>query len=82
MSEPIIGFLSTSKSNFRDQGLIFGWVKLRESQTLVWSGAGKTLNTKTPKFWYILYIPTLAKVQELKIAEAEDKILVYIVSKI
>ena len=33
-------------------------------------------------FWYILYIPRWAKVQELKIAKAEDKILMYTVSKI
>ena len=57
-------------------------MKLRESQTLVWPRARKTLNTKTAKFWYIRYIPRLAKVQELKIAEAEDKILMYTVSKI
>ena len=52
------------------------------SNPLVWPRARKTLNTKTAKFWYIRYIPRLAKVQELKIAEAEDKILMYIVSKI
>ena len=57
-------------------------MKLWESQTLVWPRARKTLNTKTAKFWYILYIPILAKVQELKIAEAEDKIFLYTVSKI
>ena len=57
-------------------------MKLRESQTLVWPRARKTLNTKTAKFWYIRYIPRLAKVQELKIAEAEYKILMYTVSKI
>ena len=33
------------------------------------------------KFWYILYILRLTKDQELKIAEGEDKILMYIVSK-
>ena len=33
-------------------------------------------------FWYIRYIPILEKVQDLKIAETEDKILMYIVSKI
>ena len=43
---------------------------------------GKTLNTKTAKFWYIRYILRLAKDQELKIVEAEDKILIYIVSEI
>ena len=57
-------------------------MKLQESQTLVWPGARKTLNTKTAKFCYILYIPILEKVQELKIVEAEDKILIYTVSKI
>ena len=60
----------------------FGWVKLRESQTLVWPRARKTLNTKTAKFWYFRYIQILAKDQELKIAETNDKMLVYIVSKI
>ena len=33
-------------------------------------------------FWYIRYILRLAKDQELKIAEAEDKILIYTVSEI
>ena len=33
-------------------------------------------------FWYIRYIPRLTKVQELKIVEAEDEILMYTVSKI
>ena len=56
-------------------------MKLRESQTLVWPRARKTLNTKIAKFWFIRYIPRLAKAQELKIAEAKDKILIYIVSK-
>ena len=58
----------------------FGWVKLRESQTLVWPRSRKTLNTKTAKFWYILYSLRLAKDQELKISEAEYKILIYTVS--
>ena len=57
-------------------------MKLQESQTLVWPWARKTLNTKTTKFWYIRYILRLAKAQELKIAEVEDKILIYTVSKI
>ena len=57
-------------------------MKLWESQTLVWPQARKTLNTKTDKFWYILYIPGLAKFQEIKIANTEDKILMYAVSKI
>ena len=47
----------------------FGWVKLRESQILVWPSSGKTLNTKTAKFWYIHYILRLEKAQELKIVE-------------
>ena len=57
-------------------------MKIQKSQTLVWPRARKTLNTKTAKFWYFRYIPILAKAQELKIAEAEDKILMYTVSKI
>ena len=57
-------------------------MKLQESQTLVWPRARKTLNTKTGKFWYIRYILILAKVKELKIIEAEAKILMYILSKI
>ena len=57
-------------------------MKLWESQTLVWSRSGKTLNTKTAKFWYIHYILRLEKDQELKILEVEDKILIYTVSKI
>ena len=56
-------------------------MKLQESQTLVWPRAIKTLNTKTAKFWYIIYIPRLAKDKELKISEAEYKILMYTVSK-
>ena len=56
-------------------------MKLQESQTLVWLGARKTLNTKTAKFWYILYIPILEKIQELKIVETEDTIMIYTVSK-
>ena len=56
-------------------------MKLWEIQTLVWPQARKTLNTKTAKFWYIHYIPRF-KVQELKIAEAEDKIFIYTVSKL
>ena len=59
----------------------FGWVKLWKSQTLVWPRSGKTLNTKTAKFWYIPYILRLAKDQELKIVEAEYKILINILSK-
>ena len=34
------------------------------------------------KFWYIRYILRLEKFQELKISKAEDKILLYTVSKI
>ena len=61
---------------------IFGWVKLRESQNLVWPWARKTLNTKTTKFWYIHYILRLAKDHERKIAKAEYEIVIYTVSKI
>ena len=43
----------------------FGWVKLWKSQTLVWPRARETLKNKTAKFWYSLYIPRLAKFQEL-----------------
>ena len=57
-------------------------MKLQESQTLVWPRARKTLNTKTAKFWYIRYVLWLEKVQEMEIAETEDKILMYTVSKI
>ena len=57
-------------------------MKLRESQTLFWPQAGKYLNTKTDKFWYICYISILEKVKVLKLLEAEYKILIYIVSKI
>ena len=57
-------------------------MKLRESQTLVWPRSGKTLNTKTTKFWYIHYILRLEKDQELKIAETEYTIWIYTVSKI
>ena len=47
---------------------IFGWVKLLESQTLVWPRAEKTLNTKNDKFWYIHYISRWDKERELQIA--------------
>ena len=57
-------------------------MKLWESQTLVLPRAGKTLNTKTTKFWYIRYILRLEKAQELKIAKAKYKILIYTVSKL
>ena len=57
-------------------------MKLQESQTLVSPRARKTLNTKTAKFWYIRYILILAMVQEMKIANTEDKILMYTVSKL
>ena len=56
-------------------------MKLQESQTLFWPRPGKTLNAKTTKFWYSRYIPSLAKSQKLKIAGAEDKILMNTVSK-
>ena len=57
-------------------------MKLQESQTLVSPQAGNTLNAKTDKFWYIRYIQRLEKVQERKIVEAKDKILIYTVSEI
>ena len=57
-------------------------MKLWESQTLVLPWAGKTLNTKTNKFWYIRYISILEKAQEVTIAEVKDKIMMYTVSKI
>ena len=57
-------------------------MKLWESQTLVWPRARKTLNTKTTKFWYILYILILEKDKELKIAKYEHKIIIYTISKI
>ena len=57
-------------------------MKLQESQTLVSPGARKTLNTKTAKFWYFRYIQILEKVQELKIVETDDKILMNTVSTI
>ena len=58
-------------------------MKLQESQTLVWpQSEKKTLNTKNAKFWYIRYILILEKYQELKTSRAEDKILIYTVSKI
>ena len=61
---------------------IFGWVELRESQTLVWPRDRKTLNTKTTNFWYIHYIPILEKFKVLKILETEYIILINTVSKI
>ena len=57
-------------------------MKLRESQTLVWPRARKTLNTKTDKFFYSRYIPKLEKDPKLKIAEDKEKIFIYIVSNI
>ena len=57
-------------------------MKLRESQTLVWPRARKTLNIKTAKFWYIRYILILVKGQEIKNFQTEYKIFIYIVSKI
>ena len=47
---------------------IFGWVKLKKSQTLVWPRARKTLNTKTDTFWYIRYISKLEKDKEMKLS--------------
>ena len=57
-------------------------MKLWESQTLVWPQAGKTLNAKIDKVWYIRYILGLEKDQELKNSYVDDKILMYILSKI
>ena len=54
----------------------------KKSQTLVLPRARKTLKTKTANFWYVRYIQRLVKDQELKIEEAEDKILIYTMSKI
>ena len=83
LSEPSIGLFSSSKSKFRDldQEIWLGETlgKSNPSLTPIWK---KTLNTKTNTFWYILYILRLVKAQELKIAEDEDKILTYTVSKI
>ena len=82
MSELSIGLIPSSKPKFIDLDQVFVCVKHRESQTLVLPRARKTLNTKTATFWYIRYIPILAKAMELKIVEDEYKILMYTVSKI
>ena len=82
LSEPRIGFLSSSKLNFRDLDQYFWLGETLGKSNLVWPWTRKTINTKNATFWYIHYILRLAKVQELKIVEAEDKILMYIVSKI
>ena len=69
MSEPSIGFISSSKSKFRDldQDFWLGETPGKSNPSLTLSQK-KTLNTKTAKFWYIRYILILEKVQELKIA--------------
>ena len=82
MSEPEIGFLSSSKSKFRDLGQDFWLGETPGKSNPSLTRAGKTPNTKTDKFWYIRYISRLAKAQELKIVEAKDKIPIYIFSKI
>ena len=81
LSEPSIGFLSSSKSKFRDLDQYF-WLgetlgKSNPSLTL----ARKTLSTKTDKFWYTRYIPILEMDQGLKMVGDEYKIFMYTVSK-
>ena len=82
LSETSIGFFSHQNLSLETWIKKFGWVKLQESQTLVWPQARKSLNTKTAKFCYIRYILRLEKDQELKILGAEAKILMKTVSKI
>ena len=83
MSDTRIGFLSSSKTNFRDpdQEIWLGETPENSNPSLtpIWK---KTLNTKTAKFWYIHYILRLEKDQELKIVEEKCKIFIYTVSKI
>ena len=81
LSETSILFFSSSKLKFRDLDQEIWWVKLWESQTLVWPLARKTLSIKTTKFWYIRYILRLAKDQGIKIVGAENQILLYTMSK-
>ena len=73
LSEPGIGFVSSSKSNFRDldQEIWLGETLGKSNPSL--TSARKTLSTKTDKFWYILYIPRLTKAQGLKIAREKYK---------
>ena len=82
MSDPSIGFFSSSKSKFRDlyQEIWLGETPGKSNPSL--TPTRKTLNTKTTKFWYFLYILILAKAQKQKIADAEAKILMYTMSKI
>ena len=82
MSEPRIGFLSSSKSKFRDLDQVFWLGETLGKSNPRLTRDRKTLNTKTTKFWYIRYIPRLAKDQDMEIAEIEDTILMYTVSKI
>ena len=81
LSEPSIGILSSSKSKFRDldQDFLLGETPGKSNPSL--TRARKTLNTKTDKFWYILYILGLEKDQERKISQFEYQILIYTVSK-
>ena len=82
MSDPSIGLFSSSKSKFRDleQDFWLGETPGKSNPSL--TRARKTLNTKTAKFLYIFYIPILAKVQDMKIAETEYIILMNTISKI
>ena len=68
LSDPNIGFISSSKSKFRDldQDFWLGETLGKSNPSL--TRARKTLNTKTAKFWYIRYILILAKVQEINIS--------------
>ena len=82
MSEPRIGFISLSKSNFRDldQDFWLGETPGKSNPSL--TRARKTLNTKNDKFWYILYIVGLEKAQEMKLSQAKYQIFISILSKI
>ena len=75
LSETYIGLFSSSKPNFRDldQEIWLGKSLGKSNPSLTL--ARETLNTETAKFWYSRYIPILAKVQKLKIAGAEETIL-------
>ena len=81
LSETKIGFYPHQNRSLETWIKKFGWVKLWESQTLVWPQARKTLSTKTANFWYIRYIPILAKAQELKIAYPEYQVQMKAVTK-
>ena len=68
LSEPNIGFLYSSKSNFRDLDQVF-WLDETpgKSNPSLNPGWEKPSNTKNDKFWYIFYIAGLEKDQKLKI---------------